>query len=355
MLFMTLETLDFIEAYDWLIRENKNKNKEPHLLLGNGFSVAFDYETFSYGALLDYATEEKLLGPLSAKFFQSMETHDFEAVINRLLDAALALEVIDRDGNQAQVEALRDEAEILKEILAKSLASLHPERPSDVDDSAYLRVKNFLGKHAKIYTANYDLLLYWTIMKDSPNEVSVSRDDGFRSPDQESKYVVWDHLTPYRQNVHYLHGALHLYRARQSAELQKLTWIRTDEALIDQIRSQLHSNRFPLIVTEGTSNEKLAKIQTSDYMAKGLRSLASLGGGMVVFGLSFSPNDDHIAEAIVKSGISSLAVSLFGSTTSAENQETIRAVNRMVADRSSVNAKKPIEVKFYDASSVPLW
>jgi hypothetical protein len=59
---------------------------------------------------------------------------------------------------------------------------------------------------------------------------------------------------PHHGNVHYLHGALHLYRGDQ--RIKKLTWRRTDIALIDQIRR------------------------------------ANIGGGLLAYGLSFS-NSAH--------------------------------------------------------------
>ena len=156
---------------------------------------------------------------------------------------------------------------------------------------------------------------------DGAHEFSPN-DDGFRSPDYEAEYVVWNYLNPHSQTIYYLHGALHLYRDVNTAELQKLTWNRTGSPLIDQIREQLSKDRFPLIVTEGTSSEKLAKIQTSDYLAKGLRSLAAVGGGLLVYGLSFSDNDSHISRAIATSNIKRIAVSLYGEPSSQANKKS---------------------------------
>lgn len=350
---MTVRLMDYESAYDWV--NSTGAKTLPHLLLGNGFSVAFDSTTFSYGALLDYAKEQNGLRDLSAKFFSRLDTFDFELVIRQIMDAATALEILDKEGHSGEIKSLRSEAESLKESLAKSLASLHPERPAEVSDDAYSRVKKFINRHSRVFTANYDLLLYWTLMQeDGAHEFSTS-DDGFRSPDYKAEYVVWNHLDPHQQTIYYLHGALHLYRDMETAELQKLTWNRTGSPLIDQIRAQLSADRFPLIVTEGTSSEKLAKIQSSDYLARGLRSLAAVGGGLLAYGLSFSENDSHISRAIVASKIKRVAVSLYGDPSSEANVRIVESVNRLVADRQSRNPKRPLEVSFYDAESVPLW
>ncbi|MBB1032610.1 DUF4917 family protein [Dietzia sp. SLG310A2-38A2] len=350
---MNEQVTTYDEAYRWV--NEASSGPKSHLLLGNGFSVAYDRGRFSYSALLDHARQEGVLSPIAEKFFSALGTYDFEVVIRQLSDAANALEVLDGDSYRIEIEELRREADGLKEVLASTLAALHPERPTDVLDEAYTRVRAFINRHGKIYTANYDLLLYWALMHDDDTMGFTLSDDGFRSPDHDAPYVVWNHLNPHSQNILYLHGALHLYRDAGNAQLQKLTWIRTDVPLIDQIREQLRKNRFPLIVAEGTSQEKLAKIQTSDYLSKGLRSLAQIGGGILAYGLSFGSNDAHISQAIVNSKVSRIAVSIYGDPSSGSNQDSIIAVNRLTADRHSFNSKRPLAVRFYDAESVPLW
>ncbi|WFP17640.1 DUF4917 family protein [Citricoccus muralis] len=345
--------LSHAEAYSWV--DDSGVKGKPHLLLGNGFSVAYDRERFSYSALVDHARGAGRFSVLADRFFQALATCDFEVVIQQMSTAAMALEVLDAEGHGREIEDLRCEAESLKELLALSLASLHPERPAQIEDDSYFRVKRFIEGHAKIYTSNYDLLLYWTLMQNDDESSFKVSDDGFRSHADSAEYVVWNHLDPHAQNIFYLHGALHLYRDVDSAELHKLTWVRTDVPLIDQIRAQLHNNHFPLIVAEGTSSEKLAKIQMSDYLSKGLRSLANIGGGLLVFGLSFGANDDHISQALIKSKVSRIAVSLFGDPEGEANRKTIDAVNRIVRDRKAQRANRPLEVKFFDASSVSLW
>lgn len=345
--------MDFESAYDWAKGANSKNN--PHLLLGNGFSVAFNSAIFSYNALLDHARNTQNLTPVAEKFFEKLDTSDFEMVIQNISNAASALEVLDYEKHKDEVAELREEANLLKDLLAQTLASLHPERPMEIKDDVYLRVREFLNKHKNLYTANYDLLLYWTLMQENERGKFQASDDGFRTPEYEAEYVVWNHLNPHEQKLYYLHGALHLYRDTRNAELQKLTWTRTKDALIDQIREQLNNDRFPLIVAEGTSAEKLAKIQTSDYLSKGLRSLAAIGGGAIVYGLSFSENDAHISDALVKSKVQRVAVSLYGDPESDNNKETIQAANRLVSDRKSFKPSKPLEVEFFDSQSVPLW
>lgn len=350
---MSVEILDYEAAYKWV--DGTPAKTKPHLLLGNGFSVAYDKDRFSYGALLEHARDHHRVSSVAESFFARFNTCDFEVVIRKMMDAATTLEVLDASRYAAEIGALRKESDALKELLATTLAELHPERPNRISDEAYSRVVDFINPHSKVFTANYDLLLYWALMRAGELGGFVASDDGFRGLEQGAEYVIWDYLNPHNQTIYYLHGALHLYRDVANAQLQKLTWVRTDVALVDQIRYQLSRNNFPLIVTEGTSADKLAKIQTSDYLSKGLRSLAAVGGGLLAYGLSFGENDAHITSAIVRSNIKRVAVSIFGDASSSANQQTVKAANRLVSDRKSVKSTVSLDVAFYDAESANLW
>src|SRR5204863_5736534 len=105
----------------------------------------------------------------------------------------------------------------------------------------------------------------------------------------------------YSQSIHYLHGALHLFDA--GAELRKYTWRNTGVRLIDQIRTALDAGMFPHIVTEGTADEKLTRIYHSAYLSKCLRSFANIRGGLMILGLAFSANDQHLFKTMVRSKV----------------------------------------------------
>ena len=76
------------------------------------------------------------------------------------------------------------------------------------------------------------------------------------------------------QNVHYLHGALHLFDA--GYQLQKYTWVNTGKALVDQANEALKKNLFPVFVAEGSSRSKLTKIQHSAYLHHNFKSFAGV-------------------------------------------------------------------------------
>jgi hypothetical protein len=121
-----------------------------------------------------------------------------------------------------------------------------------------------------------------------------------------------------------------------------------------QVREQLALRRYPLYVAEGASAGKLGRINGSAYLSRGLRSLSSCGGGLLVYGHSLDPNDDHVFEAVARSKIIRIAVSLYGDPDSDVNL----SIQRRVADvgaRRTLRGGRSLEYRFFDASSVPLW
>src|SRR4051812_26647015 len=140
---MAIELPSFEEAFAWL-SEVQVTRPQPQLLLGNGFSIAYAPNRFSYTALRTQAEKEGLQGPLALHLFHELNTQDFEIVIKTLEDAATGLHALDAQKYASEIPVIRAEADGVKEALAHILAALHPERPNDIDDVTYLRVRVFL-------------------------------------------------------------------------------------------------------------------------------------------------------------------------------------------------------------------
>jgi hypothetical protein len=68
----------------------------------------------------------------------------------------------------------------------------------------------------------------------------------------------------HHQTIYFLHGGLHIYD--YGHELQKKCWERSGGIpLVDQIRASLNEGRFPLFVSEGSSQGKFERIRHSAY------------------------------------------------------------------------------------------
>jgi len=323
-------------------------HNKRHLLLGNGFSIACRPDCFNYGALLEEADFSGLSVEAQA-LFASVETSDFEAVIATLLAAEkiVGLYAIADPDLSAR---LRTDADCLRDALADVLASTHPDNVGSIEEWEYQSARGFLQHFGHIFTLNYDLLLYWALIQDL--EPAITNDDGFRADenDPDAVYVVWNHFQPYDQNVYYLHGGLHLFDG--GSYLKKVTWKRTGVPIVDQIRAALDEGEYPLVVTEGTTEEKLRKVQHHAYMARGLRSLVSCQGSLFVYGHSLAGNDAHILRGISKGKFKALFVSLYGDPASNENRLIRERAALLAADRPRT---RPLEVFFYDAATAHVW
>ena len=242
----------------------------------------------------------------------------------------------------------------LREVLVSAVADSHPDRPNSITPSEYLRCRNFIRGYRSVNTLNYDLLLYWALMQDELGDEEIPCDDGFRKPadDPEADYVSWDPDNSKTQTVRYLHGALHLYDT--GSEMKKFTWINTQIPLIDQVRNALQQEFYPVFVSEGTSDEKVERIRHSDYLCKMYRSFTEIQGDLVVFGHSLDQSDAHIFnDRIGRHGKTSrLYVSIFGNSDTPANAAKIQRANEISGMRI---ARRPLEVKFFNAASAAVW
>lgn len=73
--------------------------KVPHLLVGNGFSIAYDSKRFSFTTLLESAVHDGIIDANSEiyKVFVRLETSDFESVMKAMENSADILDVYSED------------------------------------------------------------------------------------------------------------------------------------------------------------------------------------------------------------------------------------------------------------------
>lgn len=337
-----------------------------HLLLGNGFSIAYRYDIFTYASLLDEADFSDF--PEIRRVFDAMDTVDFEEIIRALQNSSIILSQYGVE--PALAVKLHDHADKLKTILVHTIAHNHPESPYEVDENQYKHVRNFLayfiGEDTKsnVYTLNYDLLLYWAVMHDEDEEKNkytpVVGNDGFGKEEgnESADYVVWHgESSAHGQRIHYLHGALHLFDAGK--ELKKFTWINTGKRLIEQARQAMDENMFPLFVAEGNSDQKLEKIKHSGFLYHSYKSFATRMANskscLFIYGHSLASNDFHILTKISHGKIPELFISIYGDIDSEMNQRIVQAANTLIEDRKHFNAKYPLKVTYYDAASAKVW
>ena len=323
------------------------------LLLGNGFSRACRDDLFAYDALFEKAKER--LSPTAMRAFEALKTTDFEEVMRALRLTEALVKAYDPT-NSSLVDRLNGDAESLRDVLANVIASNHPERSNEITDEQFRSCRAFLNNFSKTYTLNYDLLLYWALMKDDVDDLDLKSDDGFRQPDDgPTEYVVWDFNDFGQQNIFYMHGALHLYDA--GSEVQKYTWSNTGIALIDQVRKALETGHYPIYVSEGTSESKFQRVMHSSYLIRGYRSLSQIGESLFIFGHSLQPSDEHVLKCIEDSKIRNVYVSIFGDPDSPDNKRIIKRAQSLSTGRMKLKRRTQAgpEIVFYDAASANVW
>lgn len=334
-----------------------------HLLLGNGFSIACRADIFHYGSL--FAQADFSTVPEVVRVFETLGNQDFEATIHALENAASILPTYS-SADPSAVSTMLEHAAALKEILVQTIAKNHPHVPTDIPDAKFWACRRFLAnflagdKAGCVFTLNYDLLLYWTLMHDDMpfgQALELAKNDGFGNDEDapDADYVVWQGETnAHSASVMFLHGALHLFDTGK--ELTKYTWVRKGVPLVDQARDALANNAFPLFVAEGTSVQKKTKIRHNAYLYQGFKQFtanAMQGKHCIfIFGHSLAENDQHILNRIGRGRCPKIYIGIFGDTMSPWNQQIMLQAQGLAAVRPE---RWPLEVAFYDAASAQVW
>jgi len=337
-----------ILSFDQALDKAKD-TKTKHLMLGNGFSMALMPNIFSYGSLLDKA--ESQLSPFLRSSFDALDTTDFEVVMNALKQASSLVALYDKT-NPTLAKTMKNDADGLKKILIKTIASRHPSSPSEITKTQYESCRKFLSNFKNIYTFNYDLLLYWVLLHE-PSAYEVLKNDGFCDPSNgNDNYVIWEPGN-HGQNIYFLHGALHYFDSGDV--IKKYTWKRTDIKLIDQIKEALDNHTYPLFVSEGSSTQKKDRIMHNIYLGRCYQSLPNLQGSLFIFGHSLSDQDNHILDIIPKNKVRYLFISTRVSDFDEIDPQIIRKTIFFVEKRKQINSKYPLHVFFYNADSAHIW
>jgi hypothetical protein len=180
-----------------------------------------------------------------------------------------------------------------------------------VPNQSLTELASALSAHRLVFTLNYDLLTYWAVMAanqpDRFGDFFWSGQNTFNPADCE--------LSPTRTGLLYLHGGVHLWRDSRTGYTGK--WTRQSGGrLLSSLARAFDGmpSRQPLIVSEGTSAQKMAVIRRSDYLSFARRCLLDDVENTVIFGASFSAQDTHIVEALANGPTRRLAISILPSS-----------------------------------------
>src|SRR5262245_54345053 len=131
-----------IQSFDSALAESNDGSKR-HLLMGNGFSRAWNNNIFDYRALLKQA-DFSGISKEARDAFGALSTSDFERVMRALRDAASILQIYG-SSNPDLIRRLNDDANQLREVLVKAIATSHPDHPDAITGAQYSACRTFLG------------------------------------------------------------------------------------------------------------------------------------------------------------------------------------------------------------------
>lgn len=313
------------EIKDW---EEVCDNSWRNLLLGNGFSIGIS-DKFHYWTLLDNV---KKLGikmyPHAQEIFEKVDTVNFEEVLRIIYHGYIV--------NFHNLDAIKSLYLNVRKSLIEAVNASHVA----YGNVPALNINTQLRKFKSIYTTNYDLIPYWSVMKfnsDNFCDFFWNKECVFNLSDTK--------IIGAKSALYYLHGAIHLQESPDGCTFKVTA---NQETSISEIIDETGFKNTPLFISEGKSEFKLRRIRSNDYLNFCYNRFSKASGNFVVFGHSLSEDyDAHILSALKKSNAGKIAVSVFTKMHDKEKSKFINEVQTYFHDSEK-------EIVFFDSSSHPL-
>lgn len=347
---------DKLQKYSEVVAYLKKNQRPKHLLLGNGFSMAYDYKIFSYNALYEFI--ENLENDVLSKLFNIINTKNFELVMLQLDNFIEIAEAFSTD--KELIKKLNEASERLKRSLIDAIEALHPEHvfevPTEKSQKCFQFLDDYLSNQGKVFTTNYDLLLYWVLMRNESEKAidgfgrEVENPEAYKTGDefQYSDELIWGKHKD-EQSVFYVHGTLPIFDT--GIDIIKEVYTQLDgNYLLQNIKSRLDNNDYPIFVTAGNGRQKLEHIMHNRYLTFCYENLSKIEGSLITFGFNFGEYDEHIIDAInraAKQGqrTGEKLFSIYIGVYSESDYEHI----------ISIKDKFRCKVNLYDAKSAEIW
>lgn len=344
---MKLETFD-----DVLASIRKNPRRQFHLLLGNGFSVSYDPKVFSYNALQEFV--KNLKDKDLSKILEVIETRNFEVIMQYLDNFAALVDAL--GGDPKLKKRVEDASAKLKTSLLDAVKAMHPEHvfkvPEDQSSACATFLQHFLNTSGHIYSTNYDLLLYWVLMRNGilnhfdgcGRELENDTGEYMAPEDQEWSDLIWG-KNRNKQNVFYLHGALPFFDSGVAVVKEEYD---VYNYLLQNISARMEKGEYPIFVTAGDGQQKLNHITHNQYLTYCYDSFCQAEGSLVTFGFSFGQYDEHIIAAINKAAKQKVPNKLWSIYIGVYSPEDKKYIEQ-------IEGKFRCKVHIFDAKTAKVW
>lgn len=293
----------------------------------------FNYKSI-YERAQDYGLDHPLEGD-DVNVFDAFRTKNFEQVLASLKTARIVLSAL---GYKTSFLKVRYAS--IQEALFDAIHSVHVPWGVDPDFETKLQaIRRELENYAWIYSLNYDLILYWAI---TSVDKGAGIADFFWNPEHTfdpGNTVPMDFAADWPKVV-WLHGGIHLRRHIDGTVFKETADVRGN--LLEKFKTPSYVT--PLLVSEGTAEDKYRAITRSSYLDFALRSLSGHSGGLIVFGSSLRDEDKHLVRAINEKPVPDLAVSILPSADAAS----------IISRKASLRQHFPnSNLYFFDATTHP--
>lgn len=291
-------------TYKEVVDSLTKKKRTKHLLFGNGFSMAYDKDIFSYNALSRFI--ENTSDPIIRSLFEKLNTKNFELIMQQLDNFCEIADIFSTD--KTLVPKIKAASEKLKNSLIDAVKELHPEHvfkvPAEKSSACIQFLLQYLNNEGFVFSTNYDLLPYWVLMRNKAQnaidgfgrdlETDITSGEYIEPENLEYSELRWGKYKE-KQTVYYLHGTLPIFDT--GINIVKVEYD-TEHYLLQNIKDRISQKQYPIFVTAGNGQEKLTHIMHNKYLAFCYEKLGDICGSLITFGFNFGDYDTHIIDAI---------------------------------------------------------
>lgn len=319
------------------------------LILGNGASMAVS-SSFSYTNLFGKACNDSILNQTSKNLFETLQTTDFELVMNKLRQAYIINEVLQLDTDNVALHTYDN----IRQSLIKTIKEIHVQYADAIFQIDNIR--KFLEKFKTVISLNYDLLIYWAIMASNVRKPYKMKDCFTNHIDGNLgfEYDIEKLREPYNGGpdptlVFYPHGNLILASNENNDELK--IRINNNTNLFDAIGEKWKQKYVPLFVSEGSSEQKLKAIRRSTYLNFVYENVLShLEPTVIIYGWKLAEQEQHLIKKIFSNNkISNVYISMYLGSNPEPIDEQKRIASMLKRENRTMN------IKFFDAASKNCW
>jgi hypothetical protein len=250
--------------------------------------------------------------------------------------------------------------ERLRQTFIETIAHIHPRRSDALTVDQRKACADFLATffrrrtkyEGRVFTTNYDLMLYWVIVDQRARLQACG--DGF------GHNFTWYNDRNRDARVLYLHGGVHLYEQASNNPHRTAPYITTLQAgdgpafsLLAKVRGRVNRGDFPTIVSEGGHADKSKKIEGSDYLRKARErfqeALRDENAVLFVYGQGLRPMDSHLIGDITRGRIRKVYLGWYHP----DDRDRFDLLAQWWRERRAADC--PIEVSTFDVKTVPVW